>query len=161
LRFRFIYSFVKHSAGQHTYSPEAFRELCHKHGLAATHQRAVIFQALASLPGHPNPEEVYEKVRRQVPSMSLATVYKTFHAFLEAGIVHEINLHRGALRVDPNPEPHHHLICTACRAVEDLEESAVAPVKLKGSLPEGFVVERFALEVHGLCRRCASKRKQS
>jgi len=93
--------------------------------------------------------------------MSLATVYKTFHAFLEAGIVHEINLHRGALRVDPNPEPHHHLICTSCRAVEDLEESAVAPVKLKGALPEGFVVERFALEVHGLCKRCASKRKQS
>jgi Fe2+ or Zn2+ uptake regulation protein len=34
-------------------------------------------------------------------------------------------------------------------------------VKLKGALPEGFVVERFALEVHGLCKRCAAKRKQS
>jgi Fur family transcriptional regulator, peroxide stress response regulator len=152
---------VKNVAEHHNYSPEAFRELCHTHGMAATHQRAVIFQALASLPGHPNPEEVYEKVRRQVPSMSLATVYKTFHAFLEAGIVHEINLHRGSLRVDPNPEPHHHLICTACRAVEDLDEGAIAPVKLKGALPEGFVVERFALEVHGHCKRCAAKRKQS
>jgi Fur family peroxide stress response transcriptional regulator len=152
---------VKNTVEHPVYSPEAFRELCHQHGMAATHQRAVIFQALTSLPGHPNPEEVFEKVRRQVPSMSLATVYKTFHAFLEAGIVHEINLHRGSLRVDPNPEPHHHLVCTSCRAVEDLEDSVLTPVKLKSALPEGFVVERYAVEVHGLCRRCASKRKQS
>jgi len=90
--------------------------------------------------------------------MSLATVYKTFHTFLEAGIVHEINLHRGSLRVDPNPDPHHHLVCTSCRAVEDIDDDVLAPVRLKSALPEGFVVERYALEVHGLCKRCASRR---
>jgi Fur family transcriptional regulator, peroxide stress response regulator len=153
--------FVKSTPATTNYTTEGFRELCHRHGLAATHQRAVIFKALMALPGHPNPEEVYEKVRRQVPSMSLATVYKTFHAFLEAGIVSEINLHRGSLRVDPNPEPHHHLVCVACRTVEDLDDAVLAPVRLKSPLPEGFVVERYALEVHGLCKRCAAKSKQS
>jgi Fur family transcriptional regulator, peroxide stress response regulator len=52
-----------------------FRALCHRHRLAATHQRQVIYEAVTSLAGHPGPEAIYDKVRRKVPSISLATVY--------------------------------------------------------------------------------------
>ncbi|MBI3281935.1 MAG: transcriptional repressor, partial [Acidobacteria bacterium] len=55
---------------------QQFWSVCRERGLAMTHQRQVIYQALRDMHGHPSPEEVYERVRRQIPSISLGTVYK-------------------------------------------------------------------------------------
>lgn len=134
----------------------SFRDLCQQHGLAVTHQRQVIFDALTSMPGHPSPEEVYERVRRKVPAMSLATVYKTIHTFLESGIVGEVSLHHGSLRVDRNIRPHHHLVCTRCKSIVDIDASGVEPVQLRSSLPLGFQVQRFSVEILGLCSKCSA-----
>ena len=61
-----------------------FRDLCHQHGWAVTHQRQIIFETLMAMPGHPSPEEVFERVRKKIPAISLATVYKTIHTFLDS-----------------------------------------------------------------------------
>src|ERR1700757_4627347 len=98
-----------------------FRTLCHRHRLAATHQRQVIYETVMSLPGHPSPEQIYGKVRRKIPSISLATVYKNIRTFLDSGVLREVSLHHGSLRVDPNDVPHHHLVCTRCKAITDLD----------------------------------------
>jgi len=135
-----------------------FRELCHKHGLAATHQRAVIYQAVMSMHGHPSPEQIYERVHRQIPSMSLATVYKTLNAFIAAGIVHEVSLHHRSLRIDPNSRPHHHLVCTECRSIEDIDDEKLDGLAYRGPLPKGFHVQRYSIEVHGVCGECSKKR---
>ncbi len=140
---------------QHPTPQIDFRELCRRHGLAITHQRAVIYDSLMSAPGHPSPEEVYALVRKQIPSISLATVYKTLHTFVESGVVRELSLHHGSLRVDPTIEPHHHLVCTKCRMVFDLDESALKPPQLLGKVPKGFRVESMSIELHGLCQKCA------
>jgi Fur family transcriptional regulator, peroxide stress response regulator len=136
-----------------------FRELCQQRGLAVTHQRTIIYEALFSMPGHPSPEEVYERVREQIPSISLATVYKTINTFLETGIVHEASLHHGSIRLDSNLEPHHHMVCTKCKAIFDLDPEAIGPVLMKGALPNGFQVQRLSVEVLGLCERCAASQK--
>ncbi|HUO60382.1 MAG TPA: Fur family transcriptional regulator [Candidatus Acidoferrales bacterium] len=137
-----------------------FRQLCHRNGLAATHQRYVIYNVLQEMPGHPGPEEVYSRVRAKIPSISLATVYKTLHAFLESGIVNEVSLHGGSLRVDPNPDFHHHLVCVDCRSITDVPQEAVGPVKMQGKLPQGFQVERYSVEIQGLCSQCAAARRK-
>jgi Fur family peroxide stress response transcriptional regulator len=134
-----------------------FRELCRQHGLAVTHQRSVIYEALLSMSGHPTPEQVYEHVRQQIPSISLATVYKTINTFVETGIVHEASLHHGSIRLDANLEPHHHVTCIQCKTIIDLEDAAIGPVMMNSGLPDGFQVQRLAVEVLGLCRRCAVK----
>jgi len=132
-----------------------FRELCRSHGLAVTHQRAIIYQSLMSFSGHPSPEEVFDRVRKQIPSISLATVYKTLHTFIESGLVRELSLHHGSLRVDTKLYPHHHLVCTGCKAVMDLDEESLRPATLVGKIPKGFRVQRMSVEVHGLCADCA------
>lgn len=132
-----------------------FRELCRRHGLAMTHQRAVIYESLMSAPGHPSPEEVFEKVRKHIPSISLATVYNTLHTFIESGLLREMSLHHGSLRVDTRQDPHHHLVCTQCKQVFDLDEKALKPAQLVGKVPSGFKVERISVEIHGLCKSCA------
>src|ERR1035437_6006663 len=133
-----------------------FRELCRQRDLAGTHQRITIYEALSSMPGHPSPEQVYDRVRQQIPSISLATVYKTINTFIETGIVHEASLHHGSTRLDSNLEPHHHMVCTKCKTIFDLKQGAIGPVLLKGALPNGFRVQRLSVEVLGLGERCAN-----
>jgi Fur family peroxide stress response transcriptional regulator len=139
-----------------------FRELCKRSGLALTHQRQVVFDSLASMPTHhhPSPEEVYEEVRKLIPSISQATVYKTLHTFVQHGILRELSPHHGTLRVDLNTHAHHHLICTQCKSVMDIEDGDLDPVKLRRRLPKGFRVERVAVEIQGLCEKCSQAAAQ-
>jgi len=62
---------------------EKFRELAWKHGMAATHQRQIIFEAVVAVPGHYSPEQIYAVVKRRVPSVSLATIYNNLRVFVE------------------------------------------------------------------------------
>ncbi len=132
-----------------------FRHLCGKHGLAVTHQRQVIYQALMSMHDHPSPEAVYEKVRKHIPSISLGTVYKNIKTFVDAGMLGEVSLHHGPTRLETNLAPHHHMVCVQCKAIVDLSDDDLEPVRLKKRLPRGFSVQRYSVEVIGLCMRCA------
>ena len=134
-----------------------FQQLCHEKQLAATHQRMVLFRALMEMPNHPNPEQVFERVRLELPSISLATVYKTLHLFLETGIIREVSPHHGSLRIEPNASRHHHFICLQCHAITDLVPSEIDESPLKNSVPQGFRIAQVSMEVRGLCKECAEK----
>jgi len=138
-----------------------FRELCRRRGLAATHQRQIIYETVMSLPGHPSAEAVYDNVRKRIPAISLATVYKNIRTFLESGILQEVSLHYGSLRVEPNLKPHHHLVCTRCKSITDLDEADLEPVRLKHKLPRGFELKRFAVDVLGTCEACSRKEQKT
>jgi Fe2+ or Zn2+ uptake regulation protein len=131
-----------------------FRSLCEVAGIAVTHQRQVVYQTLKAMHGHPSPEEVYARVRVKVPSISLATVYKTIHLFLESGVFHEVSLHHGTLRVETNARPHHHLICTQCKSISDIDAKDLDIAAKSRKLPSGFLVQRYAVDVLGLCAAC-------
>lgn len=133
-----------------------FRRLCQEHSLAATHQRQKIYEALVSRPGHYSPEEIYEQVKQDLPSISLATVYKSLKTFVHAGMLREVSPHHGSWRIDANHHPHHHLVCTRCRSITDLDFDSLGPVKLRGKLPSGFRLEKFTIEVQGICKACAA-----
>lgn len=141
------------------FSLEVLRERCRKAGLSLTHQRLVIYEELLRMGDHPAPEEVYERVRQKIPSLSLATVYNNIKTFVEHGLLRELSIHHGSLRLENNLTPHHHLVCTNCKAIEDLDESDFEPIRLKKSLPKGFAVHRFSVEVLGLCKSCARSKQ--
>jgi Fe2+ or Zn2+ uptake regulation protein len=136
---------------------EQFRELAWKCGLAATHQRQVIYEAVVATAGHHSPDAVYTEVRRRTPSISLATVYKNLRLFVEHGLLREVNPHASTLLVEGNLEPHHHLVCTRCKAVQDIEGDFINYKKLSRQAPRGFDLTQPLVEVFGLCRRCRAK----
>jgi Fur family peroxide stress response transcriptional regulator len=138
-----------------------FQRLCHEKQLTVTHQRLVLYRALMQMPDHPNPEKVFERVRQELPSISLATVYKTLHLFLETGIIREVSPHHGSLRIEPNATRHHHFICLQCHAITDLACSDVDESPLKNSVPAGFRIAQVSMEVRGLCRSCAQSASAS
>ncbi len=132
-----------------------FQQICREKQLAVTHQRLVIYRELIKMLDHPNPEQIFERVRLELPSISLATVYKNLRIFLEAGIIGEVSPHHGSLRIEPNVKRHHHFICLRCRAITDLELSEVDEAPLKNSVPRDFQIEQVSMEVRGLCGCCA------
>jgi Fur family peroxide stress response transcriptional regulator len=132
-----------------------FQKLCHEKQIAATHQRLVLYRALMQMPDHPNPEQVFDRVRGELPSISLATVYNTLHLFMENGIIREVSPHHGSMRIEPNTERHHHFLCLQCHSITDLSPSEVDEMPLKSSVPEGFRVDHVTMEVCGVCRLCA------
>jgi Fur family transcriptional regulator, peroxide stress response regulator len=135
---------------------QAFQELCREKGFALTHQRQVIYREMLRMGGHPSPEAVYERVRRAIPSISLGTVYKNIKTFVDTGLLREVSLHHGSLRLEANFEPHHHLVCTRCRQIFDVPEKDLAPVKFRGVAPKGFRIQRISVELHGVCARCST-----
>src|SRR6266496_44357 len=135
---------------------DEFAALCRSHGLATTHQRRVIYETVVSLHGHPSPELIYEKVKKKIPSISLATVYNNVRTFLASGMLREVSLHHGSLRVEPNKHEQHHLVCVRCRSITDLDAKNLGPLRFK-TQPRGFRVTRIAVDVLGTCAACAAK----
>jgi Fur family peroxide stress response transcriptional regulator len=133
-----------------------FREVCAAHGIAVTQQRQVLYEVMQGMPGHPSPEEIYAEVRRKIPAISLATVYKNIHLFVESGVLREVSLHHGSQRVEMNEREHHHLVCSRCKSIFDIEpEDLGASGLLEGkTLPGGFVAERYSVDVIGICAKC-------
>jgi Fur family transcriptional regulator, peroxide stress response regulator len=134
---------------------DQFRSRCREQGLAFTFQRQVIYEAIVDSREHPTPELIYEQVRLRIPSISLGTVYKNVKTFLDSGVLREVTLHHGSVRLESNMTPHHHLVCSSCKVIFDIEESAVEPVQLpKTGLPAGFSIKRCRVEFVGVCKSC-------
>jgi Fur family peroxide stress response transcriptional regulator len=138
-------------------SHEQFRELAWKHGMAATHQRKIIFEAVVASPGHYSPEQIYVVVKRRIPSVSIATIYNNLRLFVEKGVLREVTPHASTLRVDGNLESHHHLVCTRCKSVQDITGDFVDLKRLARQAPGGFDLTEPMIEVFGLCQRCGAK----
>jgi len=136
---------------------EQFRELAWKRGLAATHQRQVVYEAVVASHGHRSPEQIYAAVRKRIPHVSLATVYNNLRLFVEHGLLREVTPHSPTLRVDGNLKPHHHLVCSRCKEVQDIEGDFIDFKRLSPYVPKGFDLTQPVVEVFGLCRRCRKK----
>lgn len=135
-----------------------FRDRCVEAGLPCTHQRQVLYRMLVEAGDHPSPEMLYERVRREIPSVSLGTVYRNIKTFLDNGLIDEVSLHHGSHRLEANTTPHHHLVCRSCRRMFDIPADQVEEPKLRGGPAAGFQLERFVVEAHGLCADCAAPR---
>lgn len=131
-------------------------------GLKLTPQRMAIVRELAADPTHPTAQELYERLREALPTMSFATVYNTLDALAEAGLCEALSLSPGASRFDPNMEPHHHAVCDRCGLVRDVPRSSRASdseVAGAGAAGEGglggFQVRVVEQIYRGLCADCA------
>lgn len=136
---------------------QGFVGRCHAAGLAITPQRLAIFRALASSDVHPSAEELHAAVRRAMPALSLATVYKTLDTLAAIGAVRPVSRLGARGRWDANLAPHHHLLCTACGRVTDVVEprldAAGRPARAVAAR-HGFAAEGHAVEIFGRCARC-------
>ena len=123
-------------------------------GLRVTQQRVAVLEYLLSTPKHPTAEDVGAAVNRLVPTASRASVYNVLHSLKESGLIDELVLGDAVARYDANLDRHHHFICRACGAVEDVpfETFQEAP---RPRLADGHTVEDYTVTLRGVCPRCA------
>ncbi|MBR0192414.1 MAG: transcriptional repressor [Thermoguttaceae bacterium] len=136
----------------------AFRELCNRHGLAATIQRFIVYQTLCQMHNHPTPDMIFERLHPTCSSVSRMSVYRILEQFSRSRIIRRLNHPGSSMRYDAFMHPHHHLICVDCGAVYDIpcqeDEQITLPPE---SVPDGAIVLDYTLDFQGLCRRCAAK----
>src|SRR2546423_14487940 len=141
---------------------DAFVDSCRDAGSAVTPQRVAIFRRLAATDRHPSAEELHAAVRREMPTLSLATVYKTLDTLAGIGAVRPVSRLGARGRWDANLEPHHHLVCTSCGTVTDGAEprlEAAARPAAALAARHGFEAAGHSVEIFGRCAACRGRRR--
>lgn len=87
---------------------DAFSEKLADSGLRATPQREVVYSVLIQRRDHPTAEEVFARVKAELPTISLATVYNCLETLVQCHLIRTVNFERGPTRYCPNLHPHAH-----------------------------------------------------
>lgn len=132
-------------------SQELRRALAHA-GWRYTRQREAVYRYLHAACEHPTAEQIYAAVRRQIPHVSLATIYKALEALVDAHLATKLPDASGPARFDWRSEPHYHLRCTRTGQVIDLPVSFDPGLldKLDSSLIEALRRQGFRVTGHNL-----------
>ena len=118
-----------------------------------TIQRKVILEELSLLKSHPTADELFQIVRIRLPKISLATVYRNLADLAASGKIRKTELPGGKARFETKIEPHFHLRCVHCEAIEDLP---LSKEEIGDFLKDKVTrrVQDFELCFSGLCRSC-------
>ena len=124
-----------------------------------TQQRAVILEEVRrDLDRHMTADEIYERVRKQLPRISLGTVYRNLEVLVELNEIQKLELSGSISRFDGNPKGHYHIRCMQCGRVDN---APVAPMqKLEDELYGStvYTIIGHRLEFTGLCPECSKSR---
>jgi Fur family peroxide stress response transcriptional regulator len=138
-------------------------------GLKLTPQRMAIVRELACDETHPTAQELFDRLRPSLPTMSFATVYNTLDALSSAGLCAALSLSPGSGRFDPNMAPHYHTVCDGCGSVRDVPTQAAplgsasdaAAVRAVANAAPGFELRSVERIFRGLCAACAKRRHKT
>lgn len=123
-----------------------------------TSQRLGIIRALAYSDHHPSAEDIYNELRPTFPTLSIATVYKTLERLKGMGEVLELEFREGRNRYDGmKPEPHTHLMCTACGKIVDLDFELPVGRASSVARASGFQLGGVRFDLYGVCDDCRRK----
>jgi Fur family transcriptional regulator, peroxide stress response regulator len=129
-------------------------------GHRITPQRLAVLRLLVESHGHPSVEDIFEKVKVNFPTTSLATVYKTIAVMKELGEVLELEFSTGHNRYDGSkPYPHPHLICVKCKRIVDPQLSSLTDLTQELVSDSGYTILSHRLDFFGICPECQEGRK--
>ena len=121
-------------------------------------KRDAVLNSLRSTKAHPSAEMLYEKLKPEIPDISLATVYRNLSLFKKQGLAMSVATVSGVERFDGNTEPHVHFVCTGCGKVVDLHRLEVpAGLTAEAESTTGCQVSSCQLTFHGMCTACQNK----
>lgn len=114
-------------------------------GLRTTPQRELIYKVIVAKRDHPTADEVFARVKSELPSISLATVYNCLETLVNCGLVRSVNFERGPTRYCPNLHPHAHFHDDTTGSTHDIELPPGLLDQVKTILPPGY--EASAVEI--------------
>ncbi len=131
-------------------------------GERVTRQRVLVANALAGAGRQLTADQLYADLRRQEPGIGRATVFRTLETLVEAGVARRLELagHVYAY-VACLPAHHHHVSCTRCGRVEEIDEAYVTPLARRLAADLGFEIDDARLDFYGRCATCRAEEAAS
>jgi len=124
-----------------------------------TPQRLAVLKILSVSDGHPSVERIYNQVKVDFPTTSLATVYKTVTLLKELNELLELGFPEGSNRYDGNkPYPHPHVICIKCKKIVDPDLDSLDEMKKEVALETNFKILNHRLDFFGICSNCMAEK---
>lgn len=128
--------------------------------LRMTNQRELILQELQKSRKHLTADELYERVKKIMPRISLATVYRNLETLSEAGIIGKLEISGRQKRFDYDVSDHDHIYCVQCHRVDNItldRDTVQSPPSVSS---KGYKVTGFKVEFAGLCPACRKKNQR-
>ncbi len=119
-----------------------------------TTQRSVILHVVEEAEGHLTAAEIYERVRREYPSIAYGTVYRTLHLLAEHELIQELTFADQASRFDKRTERHDHVLCPVCGAIEDVDVPVALLAQHVAAERSGFAIDSHHTIFVGRCPEC-------
>jgi Fur family ferric uptake transcriptional regulator len=127
-------------------------------GERVTRQRLLVANALAASGRRLTADQLYRSLRRRVPGIGRATVFRTLETLVEAGVARRLELDGHVYAyVACLPAHHHHLACTRCGRVEEIDEAYVTPITQRLAADMGFEIDDARLDFYGRCATCRAE----
>lgn len=124
-------------------------------GLRLTDQRIAICRFLSETREHPTAQRIYEQLRPDHPSLSLATVYNTLEALTSLGAINSLGgAGSDAVHYDADTSPHVNLACVSCHKVIDLPSQHVHALDQEIANTSGYELLGARVLYYGLCPSC-------
>ncbi|MCP5064621.1 MAG: transcriptional repressor [Ignavibacteriae bacterium] len=131
-----------------------FIQKCKTNALSVTPQRLAIYKALLIDKSHPNPECVYNSIKPDFPTISLATVYKTLETFEKHRIISVVTPLHETVRYDAEIEHHHHAVCVKCKKVMDIKDPELEKIDIPDIVKVGNQVLDYDIQFNVICDSC-------
>ena len=121
---------------------------------ALTPQRQAVLRVITESAEHPTANEIFEAARRQLPSISFATVYNSLKYLKAAGLIREINFGKGSSRYDRETARHDHAVCSRCGKLVDFDLAETPRLIRAAARRSRFKPESIHLTLVGVCPGC-------
>ncbi len=118
-------------------------------------QRQQVLKTLQEFPNHPTAEQIYEQVRKKIPTISLGTVYRNLGLLVEQNIIRKFESPgESSIRYDGRNDEHSHLVCMNCNKVYDIDISTFSQLDITLEHNTGFKVQEHDIVLRGICKEC-------
>lgn len=142
-------------------SEESVIAALHRKGYKATSQRIAICRFALNSREHPSAQNIYGKVKKMYPTVSLSTVYNTLGFLKELHLIQELPFAQADTRFDPYMEPHINLVCQRCGTINDIDDRVVQEMVVRVAATAKFTITGQRLDIYGICDRCSGKKPTS
>lgn len=140
---------------------QTFEEHLRRKGLNLTRQRNEILRCLMTAQHHLGVEEMYDRLKKQDPTLGRATVFRTVKLLQECGLVQEVGGTNGRTKYELKADrPHHdHMICVECGRIIEFQSPMMERFQDEAIRRHGFVALWHRHEIFGRCRDCQAPRR--
>jgi Fur family peroxide stress response transcriptional regulator len=139
-----------------TINADALAQKLADSGLRTTPQREIVYDVLVKKRDHPTADEVFARVKSELPTISLATVYNCLETLVQCNLVRAVNFERGPTRYCPNLRPHAHFHDEQTGKTHDIDLPPNLLETVHSVLPTGFDASSVEIIFRGKATKITS-----